>query len=501
MSKLTKILKKIQTNLDNYLADPTQLDLLAENIGLFEEIPNSYLRKLYKKVSAFDLLDNNQALLTMASSYIHYAIAKKNNSQNLDNLLNLCNKASACFQRIINSTAILPPSLLTKEHSEHLLIANFQLHKIKFIQAEMRLFYILKNNLQSSSSVREDLTDIIAEYTHFNKVLAKRYKDRILREQLSIDSTLLDSIQEGLKSARNLLDSPPPQQTAKRYHVETDDSYADTEDLSNPKKKKDHTKDQSSASSSESRHFETENTSFDLSGLELLSTAATDIASMMVEEVHVQVSTMQQPNLAQEILLPQPILAQNTEGSQMFLTEFKKWADAYFYSRTEYSDGKRAEKSLAKIAHSLLFAAMNLQQESPVYKGKQFNPAIQMAVQLFLLASGKDAETALEATEKLRGLSKEYSILLRPFVRSFVHKPSPEKFILHLRMQFASENQSSVSFLGLELPDVIEKLFKHFETVLTVDDYERVTQCATDCLIKAYDRLAEQNSLPSPIRK
>ncbi|VEB36907.1 hypothetical protein [Legionella cherrii] len=500
MSKLTKILKKIQTNLNNYLADPKQVDLLAENIGLFEEIPNSYLRKLYKKVSAFDLLENNQALLTMAFSYIHYALAKKNNSKNLNDLLNLCSKASACFQKIINYTAILPPSLLNKEHSEHLLIANFQLHKIKFLQAEMRLFFILKNNLQNSSSEREELTDIIAEYTHFKKILAKRYKDRILREQLSIDSTLLDSIQEGLKSARNLLDSPPPQQTAKRYHLETDDSHADTEHLSDAKKKKDDTRDQTSASSSESRHFENEDTP-ELSGLELLSTTATDIASMMMDDEQINVSSMPQPNLAPQIHLPQPILAKATEGSKLFLNEFKKWADAYFYSRTEYSEGKKAEKSLAKIAHTLLFAAMNLKQESSVYKGKQFNPAIQMAVQLFLLASGKDAETAIEATEKLRGLSKEYSILLKPFVRSFVHTPSPEKFILHLRMQFSTENQSSVSFLGLELQDIIEKLFKYFETVLTVDDYERVTQCATDCLIKAYDRLAEQNSLTSPIRK
>ncbi|WP_392537436.1 hypothetical protein [Legionella sp. 227] len=499
MSKLTKILKKIHTNLNNYLADTNQVDLLAENIEQFEEISNSYLRKLYKKVSAFDLLENNQALLTIASSYIHYALAQKNNIKNLDNLLSLYSKASACFQRIINSTELLPPALLNKEQSEHLLIAHFQLHKIKFLQAEMRLFFILKNNLQNSSSVREEIKDIIAEYTQFNKILTKRYKDRILREQLSIDSTLLDSIQEGLKSARNLLDSPPPQQTAKRHHLETDDSHADTEDLSDTKKKKADKMVQTSASSSESIHFENGNTLLELSGLELLSTAATEIAPMMMDDNPILVSSMPEPSPVPQILWPQPI-AKAREDSEMFLTEFKKWAEAYFYSRGEYSDGKRAEKSLAKMAHSLLFAAMKLQQESSVYKGKPFNPAIQMAVQLFLLASAKDAQTTLEASEKLKSLSKEYSILLKPFVRSFIHTPPPEKFILHLRMQF-SENQSSVSFLGLEIEDVIEKLFKYLETVLTVEDYERVTQCATDCLIKAYDRLVEQNSFSSPMRK
>lgn len=54
---------------------------------------------------------------------------------------------------------------------------------------------------------------------------------------------------------------------------------------------------------------------------------------------------------------------------------------------------KRAQKTLEKIAHSLLFGANKLETESSVFKGQKFNPVIQVALQLFVLACEKGALT------------------------------------------------------------------------------------------------------------
>lgn len=143
MSRLTQIHKKIRTNFNAYLSDKRKIELLAENIELFEEIPVSYLNEFFKRAPVFAFAENNEVLLTTAHSYIHYSFENKEN-MSLDELIVLLNKANACFQRIINSYQLLLPTLLSTEHSDHILIANFGLHKIKFLRAEMRLFLLKK---------------------------------------------------------------------------------------------------------------------------------------------------------------------------------------------------------------------------------------------------------------------------------------------------------------------------------------------------------------------
>lgn len=79
MSKLTEIYKELVANFKGYLSDNDQVDLLAANIELFEKIPETYLKHLFKKVSAFDLIENNESILIIADSYIYYALENKNN--------------------------------------------------------------------------------------------------------------------------------------------------------------------------------------------------------------------------------------------------------------------------------------------------------------------------------------------------------------------------------------------------------------------------------------
>ncbi|CAM2993873.1 Uncharacterised protein [Legionella steigerwaltii] len=519
MSILTNIYKKVLTNFNTYLADPKQVKLLAANIKLFEKIPDSDLRKIFKRASAFDVVENNRVLLIIADSYIQYALENKKNT-NLDDLLVLLNKAADCFQRTIDTNESLPPALLSEEHSEQLLIANFQLQKIKLLKADMRLFFIekeIKSNSQDTTSIRKELRSIIHEYNNFKKILNKSYKDPILREQLSIDNDLLNYIDKGFKLAKKLFDTTAAQQTTKRYHTNTApvvdfDEDEEMEALSKTKKKKqDTSNNQTSASNSTNTNSENGTTPFELSGLEILSTAALDIAPMVIThndnvmvlhmpepmaltyDDNIMALPMSEPNLGVQTFGTQPHLSQSAEDSKKFLNEFNKWAHAYFYTRDEYSEAQRTEKSLEKIAHSLLFAAINLKKESSVFKDKRFNPAIQMALQLFSLACAKETQTAYEANEKLNGLSKTYAPLLKPFVRSLLRTP-PEKFISHLRLQFSTESQANISFLGLELQEIIEKLLKHLETVLTSDDYAKVTKCCLDCLIQAHDRLMEHHS-------
>ena len=497
MSRLTKLHKKILTNFNTYISDAEQIKLLAANISLFEEIPDSYLKKLFKRISAFDLLQNNQVLLIVADSYIQYALENKNTT-NLNDLLILLNKAAGCFQRIINANESLPPALLNQEHSEQLLIAKFQLHKIKFLEAEMRLFFIekeIKNNSQNIAWVRRELREILNEYTYFKRTLAKYYKDSTLRSQLSINDTLLHSIDEGFTLAKNLLDNLPPQTTKRRQleAVPVDDGKADenTEDLSQAKRNKKDTSDNQTSTS----NTENSNPSSELTGLDLLSAYVAEVAPMELNDENTMVPPMSEPNFTPQIFWTQPP-SKSTTDSRKFLTEFNQWSSAYFHTRSDYSDAKKTKKALEKIAHALLFAAIKLQKESSIFKDQQFNPAIQIAVQLFSLACVKEAKTTSEATEKLGQLSKTYAPLLRPFVRSFFHKTSPEKFISHLRNQFMAISQTNVSCLGLEPQELVEQLFKHLETVLTADDYEKVTQCCLDCVTQAHMRL-EHNSLPS----
>ncbi|KTD73588.1 hypothetical protein [Legionella tucsonensis] len=504
MSRLTQIHKKIRTNFNAYLSDKRKIELLAENIELFEEIPVSYLNEFFKRAPVFAFAENNEVLLTTAHSYIHYSFENKEN-MSLDELIVLLNKANACFQRIINSYQLLLPTLLSTEHSDHILIANFGLHKIKFLRAEMRLFFIEKeatNEIQNITIKRKELTNIIDEYTLFHSILDNQYKDPFLRERLSINSKLLFSIQEGLGQARNLLNVLPQRKSQKRYLPGTiSENKFSTQvgiDSSKVKRKKQEVKKNNKSSSlslnqSQQMHSESGN-SYEGNDLAILSAAAVEMAPMGIthDESEMIFPSMFDPDVVPQFLWSQPPVPKSVEDSKKFLIEFKKWAHVYFNTKSDFPEIEKTGKCLEKIAHSLLYAAVTLQKESSVFKGEKCNPVVQKAIQLLLYTSEKGAQSTLEAVEKLKNLSMTYAALLKPFIRSFLHLES-EKYISHLRMQLASGNYSNISFLGLEAQEIVERLFKLFETELTDEDYDKVMKCCLDCVIRAHDRLTEQN--------
>ncbi|KTC89991.1 hypothetical protein OQJ18_06090 [Fluoribacter dumoffii] len=503
MSKLTEIYKELVANFKGYLSDNDQVDLLAANIELFEKIPETYLKHLFKKVSAFDLIENNESILIIADSYIYYALENKKQSE-LSSLLELLNTATSCYQRVINSIQSISPSVINEEHGNQLLVANFELHKIKFIKAELQLFFIEKDTKkegQDTHQMRNKLISVLSEYNNFKRILEKSYKDPVLRRQLSIDSDTFRNIQDGIKLARSLLDSMPKPRKLKRPQLETSSvEKTNVQDSNAPKlkKKKQNIPSAASTSSSKSSKSEEEDSSHELNDLVLLSSAAVALAPM-VEQSDVGVLPIELPVPVPQNSEPQPSLpmqARAVEDSQQFLHELKKWSDAYFHTKDHYSEMKRAQKTLEKIAHSLLFGANKLETESSVFKGQKFNPVIQVALQLFVLACEKGALTGGEATFNLDYFSKTYSPLLKPFVRSFLHT-SPEKYIRHLQLQFISISHSNIHFRELKLSEIVDQLFEHFETVLTAEDYEKVRKCCHNCLTRAYDKLKEdtqQNS-------
>ncbi|MCW8443983.1 hypothetical protein OQJ05_07955 [Fluoribacter gormanii] len=494
MSRLTKIHKKILANFNTYVSDTTQVQLLAENIKLFEKIPARYLKKLYKNITAFDFAENNDALLIIAYSYIHYSYENKERST-LENSLILLDKANTCFQRIIDSHALLHPSQLNEIHSEHQLKANFQLHKVKLLKAEIQLFYIEKeekNNIPNAALIRKELTDIIDAYTNFKRILDSKYKDRILRAKLSINNDLLDSIETGLGQANDLLRKLPRQHAPKRHFSETisenNSEQKSTQDTPKRKKMKyveTNNNKSSPVSSSETQQIDldNENSRPEWDGLAALTIVATNTAPMEVHQPHDMISSG----------IPQPSLPRFIEDSKMFLNKHQEWSKVYFDLHRDYSKLQRTDKSLEKIAHSLLLAAVRLKKESTVFKDEQFNPVVQVAVQFLLFICGIGTQSNFEALEKQSLLANTYSSLLKPFIRSFLHVP-PEKLISHLRMQFASETSANISFRCLEIREIVELLFKHFESVLTADDYERVTECCLNGLVQAHDKLVEQNA-------
>ncbi|PWY56357.1 hypothetical protein DGG96_02965 [Legionella qingyii] len=494
MSRLTKIHKKVLANFNDYVSDTNQFQLLAENIKLFEQIPARYLKKLYNNMSAFDYAKNNDALLVIAYSYIHYSYENKENTT-LENSLIMLDKANDCFQKIIHSHTLLHPSHLNEIHSGHILKANFQLHKIKLLKAEMRLFYIEKeekNNMPNAALIRKELTNIIDEYTNFKGILESKYKDRTLRAQLSINNNLLDSIETGLELANDLL-KKLPQQAPKRRFSETISESNSAEQKSTqdtPKRKKmkraevnNSTSTQVSSTQSQQINLDNGNSRSEWDDLAALTAVVADTGPMEVHKPH-------------EIIfpyMPQPSLPRFVEDSKTFLNKFQEWSKVYFALHSNYSKQQINDKSLEKIAHSLLLAAVGLKKESAIFKDEQFNPVAQVAVQFLLFICGIGTQSELEALKKQSLLANTYSPLLKPFIRSFLHVP-PEKFISHLRMQFASEAPSNISFRGLEIHEIVEKLFKHFETVLPADDYEKVTEFFVDGLVQAHDKLVEQNA-------
>ncbi|QMT59982.1 hypothetical protein [Legionella sp. PC997] len=494
MSRLTKIHKKILTNFNNFVSDTNQIQLLANNIELFEAIPNKYLNKLYKTITTFEFAKNNDALLIMAYSYIHYAYENKEATSLNDSLI-ILDKANHCFQRIIDSYLLLHPSQLNEIHSEHILKANFHLHKIKLLKAEMRLFYIQKeevNNMSNVASIRKELTNIIDEYIKFKRILESKYKDRTHQAQLSINNHLYSSIEMGLQQARDLLEKLPRNPTAKRQLSETvsEPSQEKSPVVTPLRKKMRQTVENKNESSpadqiplqpgSNSEHSKPE-----WEGLAALIVAASNSAPM---------ETPQKP----EMIIPsapQPSL-RYIEDSKTFLDKFQVWSKMYFDRHDHYSKLKQTEKSLEKIAHSLLLAAVRLKKESPVFKDKQFNPVVKVAVQFLLFICGVGTQSNFEALEKQNLLSKTYAPILKPFIRSFLDVPH-ERLIGHLRMQFASEEPSNISFRGLEIQEIIEQLFKLFDTQLSFDDYQRVTEDCIKGLMQANERLVEQNVVES----
>lgn len=240
-------------------------------------------------------------------------------------------------------------------------------------------------------------------------------------------------------------------------------------------------------------HSESGN-SYEGNDLAILSAAAVEMAPMGIthDESEMIFPSMFDPDVVPQFLWSQPPVPKSVEDSKKFLIEFKKWAHVYFNTKSDFPEIEKTGKCLEKIAHSLLYAAVTLQKESSVFKGEKCNPVVQKAIQLLLYTSEKGAQSTLEAVEKLKNLSMTYAALLKPFIRSFLHLES-EKYISHLRMQLASGNYSNISFLGLEAQEIVERLFKLFETELTDEDYDKVMKCCLDCVIRAHDRLTEQN--------
>ncbi|WP_454783109.1 hypothetical protein [Legionella sp. WA2022007384] len=503
MSKLTKIHKKILANFNNFVADTNQFQLLAKNIELFEKIPTRYLDRLHRNITTFDFAKNNDALLIIAYSYIHYAYENKSNSNLKDSLIML-DKANDCFQKISDSYTLLPPFQLTQIHTEHLLKANFQLHKIKLLKAEMRLFFIEKEGVQdipNADLMRKELTNIIAEYSKFKRILDGKYKDRIHRSQLSINRQLLESIETGLAQANDLLEKLPRQATAKRQFSETASENNPPKQKNvqrTPKRKKTqhgvaNQNDSSSIAPTPVEQIDTNSEHFqpEWDGLAALIAAASSAVPMEAPE-----GKGKEKEEEEEIRLPsapQPSIPQCVQDSKTFLNTFQDWSKLYFSRHADYSELEQTEKSLEKIAHSLLLAAVRLKKESSTFKDQQFNPVAKVAVQFLSFMCGVGTQSNLEAIEKQSLLSKTYSPLLKPFIRSFLNVP-PEKYIGHLRIQFTPEASSNISFRGLGIQEMVEQLFKLFETVLTPEDYQKVTECCLNGLIQAQERLVEQNA-------
>lgn len=178
MSHLTKIYDNVLGNLNSYLSNKKELTGLSQNIKLFEKIDTSKLKKSLHTMSADDLPENSEVLLLIAESYMHFAFEKRGTIK-IDKLFAFLDKAVFCCNSVLQSNRSLPPHALTTRHLDQITIAEFYLHKIKFLKAEAQLFYIENGECEPSKAL---LTRIVQDYEAFQQILNRSYKGSIYRE-------------------------------------------------------------------------------------------------------------------------------------------------------------------------------------------------------------------------------------------------------------------------------------------------------------------------------
>ncbi|WP_019216993.1 hypothetical protein [Legionella tunisiensis] len=143
MTNVIEIYEKIRSNYETFL-DTQNAELLATNIGLYEQVDRSELKSILATGMAPEIEQCNQSLLIIGKSYTAYALAMQTSSTRKECFQHL-REANECYNMISKYAHSFPSSSITSLLSNQLMEATFR--KKRLIFAKQKFSFILLKNL------------------------------------------------------------------------------------------------------------------------------------------------------------------------------------------------------------------------------------------------------------------------------------------------------------------------------------------------------------------
>ncbi|WED42099.1 hypothetical protein [Legionella cardiaca] len=188
---------------------------------------------------------------------------------------------------------------------------------------------------------------------------------------------------------------------------------------------------------------------------------------------------------------PLPNHERDSEEGYRLLNE---WKSVYF-SRLRHTVSGQEEKSLIleKLAHALLFAAIQLQRDSTLFRGQKMNPALRLAVQFFMKST--ELVTTSNPAPKMEELSQAYAELLAPFINhSLGRNLEPHAYLQHLNRQIIKERLPSLISTRQDVNAIIRDTFSVLASQCTTTDYDLIKGAFYNTLTAATRRLTQKQN-------
>ncbi|KTD23578.1 Uncharacterised protein [Legionella lansingensis] len=522
MPSLIKLFRKVHDNYEKYLSNG-DLNALENSIRLYEKIQERDIQRNLQKANVFELEGCNNVLFLVAKTYTAYVFAKRNEltSKQINRILS---KATKCYNFISHYVEQIPPFSLPKELGQQNTAAQFYKRKMRFHQAEMKLFFIKKQSLDdASATLASDLNTIIAICSKFKKLIKDSYRDPYLREALNIDDELIGSIDHELEEARELLgqislentassssnitsmeieNSDESKGKAKAPHAPEDEDFIHEleEDLPSSSASISELAQDTDVSSREIPSYEAPTNMQSESGLEILSTLALNFLPLNLESMSIPKEIMivetspfstQPSTTSSSDFSAQP--AQWTNDSDECCRLLDNWSELYFAHQEDIGEQMKKALIFEKLAHILLLAAGKLQQSSLIFQGKNLNPAMHLGVQFLLKSVELAVNTPYAATAAREKLSRRYAELLKPFtivpfLKETLHS---NQYLTNIGRRLAREERL-IDLNHTTINAAVTNVFEALAQKCSSEDYETIKQICFESIKSASNRLTTQ---------
>ncbi|KTD07034.1 hypothetical protein [Legionella jamestowniensis] len=489
MSKLLKSHEKIYNNYQEF-TQTNNPKFLLNSIEEFEKISaEEDIAKLLNRSTVSNLNEYSKILTLIAQSYIDYAFAQREQLAFKD-AQNYLSKADECYDLIIKTVAKIPPSNLG-ELSDSNTEAIFYSHKIDFLKAQMKLFFIKKamQGNYSAEKINAALKSTVRACDTFEGILRRQYRNRSY-EIFGVNDALYGSIEQERNEATALLSEI---RATKKTPENKSHSSPKSKSSQRKKRRLEESEEKPDTGAQESTETLISTNApqpviiappivltedivpapMDESGLELLSTTALSFFSSMKGNETSEKSQPPRPPSRNLNTFWTPS-ANPISDSKRCLELINAWHSYFSSSNSHGAQQRTSALVLEKFGQTLLLAALELQQKSTIFGEKKINPALRLAIPIFF----KCAQLTVNRNpyDNLRGLSMKYADLLASFVpASLVEVIEPYEYLERIHKTLSRE-PSLIHTLNASVEDLVQSVFNALAENCSYQDYQTVNE-------------------------